>query len=728
MKSILAATAALLSLTATAATAATSPSLTVVRTDAPPSLEGSEQDRGDAGRVDDFRQREPNDGEAATLATSAAVTFDAEKLYVTFVCDDNPATVRAHLSRRDDISGDDYVAVALDTFHDGRHAYVFKANPFGVQRDGVITEGEEDDYNFDAVWDAAAHLTATGYVVRFAIPFRSLRYANRGPATWGIALTRYIPARAETATWPHLTSKIDAYVPQFARLVGLEALPVNHIVDITPYVFAAAERELDTSQPFAAASGIDRRIGVDAKVVIARDWTVDLMLHPDFSQVESDEPQVTSNQRYEVYFPEKRPFFTDRASFFNTPEPLFFSRRIVDPLAGARVTGVAAGWTVGALFAADTANAIDDDANQALISVARAQRGFQNGSSLGAMATFVDGGPAGSNDVLSLDARVKLSPNWIATLQGAHSTTPASPDETAAAAGAALFAELRHEGRHLKYHTSYRDRSPDFDAPLGFVTRTDLRQVENSLGYFFRRSSGALLAVIPTVTSVVNWDYARALQDASIDAPLWFDFKGPVSAAVGRSHTFEAYRGVDFRRDSTYLTAYGHLFRWLSVNGFVRRGTGINYYPPRGVAPALGDAQYDAIDVTLRPSSRWRIAESYIRSRLASPGSDAEVFADRYLRLKSSVQVSRELSVRAIVDRHALAVTPGAARYLPDREYTFDLLLTYLVSPGSAIYLGVTDRSHDLSVDPSLPPHLQALGTVSTGRQAFVKMTRAMRF
>jgi Domain of unknown function (DUF5916) len=726
MKIILA-VAALVSFAAISANAAGSRSLTVVRTDAPPSLAGYEQVTGGVGRVTDFRQREPNDGEPATLATLADVTFDHDKLYVTFVCQANPAGVRAHLSRRDDISGDDYVAVALDTFHDGRHAYVFKANALGVQRDGVITEGEDDDYSFDAVWEAEGHLTATGYIVRFAIPFRSLRYANRGPATWGIALTRYVPARAELTTWPHITSTIDAFVPQFARVEGLENLPSDHLADITPYVFGSGERVVDPSQPLVAASAVDRRAGLDAKLVIAHDWTVDLTVHPDFSQVESDEPQVTANQRYEVYFPEKRPFFTDRASFFNTPEPVFFSRRVVDPVAGGRVTGVAGGWTVGALFVAAGANRAGGDASSALVTVARAQRGFHGESSIGATASFLENGSAVSNRVVSLDARLKLTPNWIVTLQGMQSATPAAAGD-AAQSGTAAFAEVRHEGRHLKYHTSYRDRTPDFAAPLGFITRTDMRQVENTAAYFFRRSSGPLLAAIPSVSSVVSWNYARTLQDVSFDTPLWLDFKGPVSAAVGRTHALEAYRGVDFRRDATYVTAYGDVVRWLGFNVFVRRGTGINFYPAPGLTPSTGDAQYDSIDVTLRPSSRWRLAESYIVSRLAAPSTGAEIFADRYFRLKSSFQVSRELSLRAIVDRHALAVDPAAAADMPDRRYTFDVLVTYLVHPGSAIYVGFTDRSEDVSADPALAPDLRALGRVSTGRQAFVKITRALQF
>ena len=158
-------------------------------------------------RIDDFRQRQPADGAAASVPTTAYLAYGETAMYVVFVCKEDPAKVRAHLSRRESVSGDDLVGIAIDTFHYRRRAYMFYANPLGVQLDGISTEGQADDYKFDTVWSADGRLTRDGYIVRFVIPFKSMR-ARMGPArTWGIALTRRVPRNDEYDTWPRITDR-----------------------------------------------------------------------------------------------------------------------------------------------------------------------------------------------------------------------------------------------------------------------------------------------------------------------------------------------------------------------------------------------------------------------------------------------------------------------------------------------------------------------------------------
>src|SRR5258708_31732827 len=154
-------------------------------------------------------------------------------------------------------------------------------------------------------------LTADGYVRLFSIPFRTLRFNPRAGRTWGIALGRVIPGNNELSTWPHLTEKIEAYVPQFAGMNGPDHAHPAHNIQFIPYAFASRERTLtrdqDTGAPLIARQTAHRE-GLDAKIVLHDSLTLDATVNPDFSQVESDEPQVTTNQRYEVFFPEKRPF------------------------------------------------------------------------------------------------------------------------------------------------------------------------------------------------------------------------------------------------------------------------------------------------------------------------------------------------------------------------------------------------------------------------------------
>src|SRR5215467_8918572 len=131
-------------------------------------------------KITDFRQREPHDGAPASQETTAYISYDDRNLYVAFICKADPHTLRAHMTRREDIVGDDSVSVSLDTFHDGQRAYEFFANPLGIQLDGITAEGvEEDDFSFDSVWQSKGRITSDGYVVLFSIPFKSLRFHSR---------------------------------------------------------------------------------------------------------------------------------------------------------------------------------------------------------------------------------------------------------------------------------------------------------------------------------------------------------------------------------------------------------------------------------------------------------------------------------------------------------------------------------------------------------------------
>lgn len=339
--------------------------------------------------VTGFVQRDPADGAPASQKTTAYLSYDATHLYVVFVCGDTePDKVRARLTRREDIGGsDEIVGVLLDTFHDRRRAYEFLANPLGVQLDGIATEGQDDDFSFDALWQSDGRVTPTGFVVWMAIPFKSLRFSRDAVQTWGIGLLRSIPRANELSFWPYVTKRISGFAQQLGTMTGLRAISPGRNVQVIPYGAFAGARFLEDAP---AAPGYrtknDLRAGLDAKMVLRDAVTLDLALNPDFSQVESDEPQVTVNQRFEVFFPEKRPFFIENAAFFTTPQALLFSRRVADPQIGLRLTGKVGKWAVAGLAADDRAQGQrvgNDDplfAKRAGIGVLRVQREFAPGS------------------------------------------------------------------------------------------------------------------------------------------------------------------------------------------------------------------------------------------------------------------------------------------------------------------------------------------------------------
>src|SRR5262245_1907752 len=304
--------------------------------------------------ISDFRQYQPHDGEAASKPTRVYLSYDRDNLHVVFVCEDDPKLVRAHIVPRDKISADDRVSVFLDTFDDNQRAYAFEVNPLGIQRDGYLTEGQSDDYTFDALWYSEGEMTPSGYLVRIRIPFASLRFAEKSPQTWGIGFCRRIERNSEKSYWPYITNHAEGFVNQLGSVTGLSEISAGRRYQLVPYGLVANARFLDENLDIAAFRRTqEERYGLDLKAVLTDAVAVDVAAKPDFSQVEPDAPQVTVNQRFEVRVDEKRPFFIENSGYFQTPIELFFSRRIEQPSAGARLTSKQGNWVFGALLSDD---------------------------------------------------------------------------------------------------------------------------------------------------------------------------------------------------------------------------------------------------------------------------------------------------------------------------------------------------------------------------------------
>lgn len=723
------------------------PTLRIPRVATPPRLEDylDGHERRDEVRVTGFRQNRPGDGEPATQETAAYLSYDDRHLYVIFVCKDRePGRVRARLTRREQFFGDDLVAVALDTFHDRRRAYLFAANPLGIQAEGILTEGQSEDFSFDTLWDSRGRRTPDGYVVWMAIPFKSLRFPDAPVQRWGILLGRIIPRANEQSFWPYVTTRLEGFIQQFAVATGLERISPGRNLQLIPYGVAAGARVLDR-ETFAYRAERDGRVGIDVKAVVRDAITVDGTIDPDFSQVESDEPQVTVNQRFEVFFPEKRPFFLENASFFATPLTLFFSRRIVDPQWGGRITGKAGRWAFGGLAVDDRApgRQAGSAGRRAVVEVVRLEREFAEQSRAGVLVTHRQVGAAG-NRVLAADARIKLSPNWVVTAQAAASASW-EPRETNTA-GHASQIRLARGGRHLVYQLEYRDISPWFQTRLGFIPRVDLRQVDQFVEYRWRPRNGRLVAFGPSLSALLLRDHTGRVQDWAV-APEWgFDWKGQTELEITRTEAFERFAEIDFRRRSTRVFFRTELVPWLIWSASATWGTGINFVPGGRLAPFLADSMTVRAGVSFRPVARLTYDQTYIFTGLTTrPGvgpagvaPGRRILGNHLARARVNLQITREWSLRAIVDYNAIARDPALVALDPRKRFTADLLLTYQRNPWTAVYVGYTDNYENLAVGSSPDePVAQAAGlasrwlpapTTSVGRQLFVKTSYVVRF
>jgi hypothetical protein len=638
------------------------------------------------------------------------------------------------MTKREQIDLDDTVSVYLDTFRDRRRAYVFSTNPLGIQRDGIMTEGQQPDYNFDVQWQSRGKLTPYGFVVWMAIPFRSLRFSSDVVQTWGIALGRTMIQTAEDAYWPYITDRIEGFVPQMAILEGLEQISPERSFQFIPYGTLTRSRFLDPSVPDFRT--VDRgRAGLDSKFVLNKAYTLDLTLNPDFSEVESDDPQVLINQRFEVFFPEKRPFFLENAGVFQTPENLLYSRRIGDPEFGARLTGKAGGWAVGILGSDDRAPgrqlapadpSFDD---HAILGVLRLQRDIGNESTIGILASTREFGSS-SNNVASVDMRLKLSPTWVFTGQAIRSFDRAPGG--ARVQGAEYLANLSRTTRHVLYSASYLDRSPTFDAPLGFIQRVDIRQASQTVGYYWRPAGNVILGYGPSLTTSIDWNHKGKLQDWSGTGDFSLYLRNASEIKITRAEYYELFQLQHLRQHGNGASFTTSPAPWLSLSGSFNRGAAANYYPAAGIVPFVANARSDSFGFTLRPSPRLRLDETYLYTELAvRPGSlpaiarAPAIFNNHLTRTKINYQFTRALSLRAILDYNAVLPNPVLIAQERMKRIAPDVLLTYLLSPGTALYIGYHNQFDSLTIQDGLARMLVPTRNpaLSTGRQFFAKFS-----
>jgi len=680
--------------------------------------------------VTDLRQREPGDGTPVSQPTTVYLSYDDQNLYAVFVCRDDPAKVRASIARREEISRDDAVVLYLDAFRDREHAYFFMANPRGVQLDGIFTEGQDEDLNYDVVWRSEGRLTADGYVVRLAIPFRSLRFPRASTQTWGVAVGRIIRRNNEESYWPHLTNRVKGFVPQFASLQGLEHISPGRNVQLNPYSTLARARFLDEDAPAFRTEG-DERVGLDAKLVLRDALTLDATVNPDFSQVETDDPQVTLNERFEVFFPEKRPFFLENAGFLTTPVNLFFSRRIVDPGTGVRLTGKAGRWALGAIAINDRepgrVPAPDRLAgSRAGVGALRVQRELGKESTVGFLVTERE--LKGSvNRMYSLDGRLRFGKSWALVGQLIRSENRELED-SALVSGFGALAELQRDGRHVDYVGRYLEFGPDFAAPLGFVKRTGYRETKHELQYKWRPKGSAVVGYGPTMSVLYNWDPTGAILDREIGAEFKVELVSQSEVKVERTEDFERFEDVGFRPYGTKASLATEWLKWLALDASYTWGTAVNHDPAEGLSPFLGRAAETQLNVTLRPTSRLRLDQTYIVSRL-NTSTGARVLSERLLRTKISYQFNRFLSLRAIVDYEAETGDTTLADVEDDKQWRGDVLATYLLNPGTALYVGYTDTYQNLGLFGNPPEVVRRRSAdTSIGRQLFVKLSYLLRF
>lgn len=777
-------------------------------------------------KVTGFVQRTPYDGEAVSEPTEAYLGYDQKNLYVVFICFDDPKQVRARMSVREDIYDDDQVEIILDTFHDRRRAYMFQTTPLGVQWDAIWTEASREeqtqghyDTSFDTVWDSRGKVTSQGFVVWMAIPFKSLRFPATKVQEWGIILYRGITRKNEDSFWPYISRRSQGRLGQAAILYGLEGISPGRDIELIPYGLMRGFRALDTrdpTNPYFQHADVQGQPGLDAKFVLQDHFTIDLTANPDFSQIESEEPQITVNQRYAVYFPELRPFFLENEDFFRTPMDLFFTRSVGDPSAGIRLTGKDGPYSVGLMTSDDRSPglAVPDYSSlsgvRAYFTVARVSRDIFKQSTVGAIYTDWECPTTGEfNRIGGVDTTLKPNPAWSLDAQAVVSSSNIlgnlfSPTYSANNceanaypfssgnrgngnyyAGPAERVELQRAGLHFTYDGTYNDITPGFVSIPGFINRVDIRETVQDVHYRFRPKKGWIQSWGPSLNVRYDFDHTGLRLDTSY---------APYIGIRGRGQTFivlkpyqesrERLRPQDFcfygygscpinplpppnaplpnqdyhehEAGATIQTAY---LKWATLAANYYFGSGLNIVANPDVPPVpptpynipfLAHEDNARASVIFRPIKPLKIENSYLFDRLRAtnstflyeqalfPGAGRGIFNDHILRSKINWQFTPQLSMRVILQYNGLlagtplpgtGVSTSPYTYLPTaKEFNADFLITYLVHPGTAIYVGYNSDLQNLNVLENVGVINTPKGFMNDSRQFFVKASYMFRF
>lgn len=714
--------------------------------------------------VGGFIQNTPTDGAPATERTQVWLGRTRTELYVVFLCfDKHPELIRSHLARRENITKDDYVTVNLDPFQDRQRGVEFQVNPAGVQADAAWTEANGADYSYDQVWDSEGKITSKGWMAVLAIPFRSLRFPASG-TTWGVVFWRNLPRNSENDWWPRVSANVSGMLSQEGtmHLPGMEGVSGSHNVQINPYTLGQSVHTLETldpMNPYFSTRNAEATAGGEAKAVLKDAIVFDATVNPDFSDVESDQPQFTVNQRYPVYFPELRPFFLENASYFQTPMMLLYTRDIVHPEIGGRVTGKVGHTNLGLLAIDDREpgeTVPDGDPlfkHKAQAYVGRVSEDLGKGSNVGLMYTDEEFG-GGWNRIGGADFTWRANDHWTVLGQMVASSTRPTKMSSAAAifpakygSGPATDVQVQRNGHSFSLFDEYQDISAGFDSLLGFFQTSNIRSDHLHSEYQWFPKHSVVQSYGLETDQHVAYDHAhnRVYHYSTFD-PFWLlprnvvvaPIGGENSDTVGPQNGYPLAASENFTENFGGFVARGQPWAQLNFNLTALRSGNVNYNPPAGQTPFLLNQETVSALVSVNPLRQLTADNTYLLDRDFNAHTNAFVYETQTFRTKLNYQFTRAFSARMIVEYDTTLANPMMTTLQRTKQVQTQALLTWLPHPGTAIYVGwnsdLQNYNHTLcsrmggTCDPTQPILPRGPGYLNDGRQFFVKASYLLRF
>ncbi len=489
---------------------------------------------GESAVLTGFSQFSPTDGIPAADTTQVLVWYSPTAIHFGVRAFEAHGPVHATLADRDKISADDYIQILLSTFNDSRQALVFSVNPLGVQSDGALVETgstsgngfnsavvkrEQADLSPDYVFESKGRVTEYGYEIEIRIPFKSIRFQPRKEQIWGINVVRLVQHSGREDSWTPAKRASASFLRQSGKLVGLTDLRRGVVLDFTPSLTSRT-----TGADGAAGwsySGGSPELGGTLRWGITNNLTLNGTANPDFSQIESDAQQFVFDPRNELFFQEKRPFFLEAIEQFSTPSNLIYTRRIVQPVVAAKLTGKAFGTDLAVLSAVDDPALSPSADDHPLYNLLRIQRDVGSQSRVGVVYTDKVVG-RDYNRVAGVDTRLVMGEIYSAQLQVAGSRTRVGGvTET----GPLWSSRLARNGRTFGARYTFTGVANDFRAASGFIQRAGIvhANLDHSIT-LYGKQGGWLESFTGDVALDGTWEYQKFVNGEGIqDKKLHFN-------------------------------------------------------------------------------------------------------------------------------------------------------------------------------------------------------------
>jgi Domain of unknown function (DUF5916)/Carbohydrate family 9 binding domain-like len=697
-----------------------------------------------APRVQLNYEIQPGNNTPAPQKTTAMVLYNSRYLYLGFKCYDTaPSSIRAHITDRDNAFNDDFVGAIIDPYHDHQRAYEVFENPFGVQMDGM-RNGNNEDMSFDMIWYSKASLNDSGYTAEMAIPFSSMRFPTKEVQNWGLEIFRNLPRTSRVQiSWVHLNLNDPCLMCQMGTLEGLKGLQSTGSVELLPYAMGLESGSInDNNVPNSGFSNgpVTGRIGMGVKYTPNPSLSLEGVANPDFSQVESDAAQISVNNTFALFYPEKRPFFMDGNDIFTTLIQTYYSRTINNPLGAAKIVEKSGPLSIAYLGAEDRnspfivageeGSVADNNGDNtfstpysSFSNILRARYNFGLQSFVGGIATTrnftnahnyvggvdwslffggsytFDGQFLVSNTKELNDTNLVSDPSYFGNTRFTKAFDGQEYD------GTGFETDFRRDAREYSFKLTYSDFSPTFQAEDGYVFSNDLRTLIMDHSMEFYPNSKLFDNWGFDVNSGLQFDYQGGRKQRWIIPDIFLNLKAQTQLYV--NYLFvndELFHSVNFVRVNRWqFGVYANPASMISIN----LDAAVGRFIYRADQPALGRGHNITAEVTLKPTDRLSLTIDYSRSRLSNVVGGELLFDGYISRLEGIYQFTNRIFVRLIGQYDQF-----------QKQIEIDPLFSYKLNPFTIFYAGSTH-----SFDKYGSPY----GIVQTGRQFFIKLQYLLR-